>query len=56
MEDALSQPLTVAEIDENDAAVIASGIHPTDESDSLANVGLAEFVAMMSAHGKKFKG
>jgi methylmalonyl-CoA mutase cobalamin-binding subunit len=54
MEDTLRQALAVTEVDENDSAVVAGGIHPADERDGLADVGVAEFVAMMSAHGRKF--
>jgi hypothetical protein len=36
--------------------VVAGGIHPADERDGLIDVGVAEFVAMMSAHvGKELK-
>jgi hypothetical protein len=33
--------------------VIAGGVHPADECDGLADVGLAEFVAVVGTHGEK---
>jgi hypothetical protein len=53
MEHALREPLAVAEVDEDHAAVVAGGIDPTNQGDGLAGMGLAEFVAVMGAHGWK---
>ena len=53
---ALSHALAVTKIDENHPTLVAGRIDPTDELDSLADVGFAEFVAMMSAHFRKLRG
>ena len=53
MKHALGEPLSVAKINEDDTAVVAGGIDPSDERDSFADVGFADFVAMMGAHGLK---
>ena len=37
-------------VDEDDAAMVAGRVHPADERDGLADVILAEFVAVMCAH------
>ena len=50
-EDALGEALAVAEVDEDDAAVVAGGIDPADERDGLADVVGAEFVAVVGAVG-----
>ena len=50
-EDDLGHALAVAQIDENDPAVVAHGIHPAGKRDGLADVGGAEFVAVVRAHG-----
>jgi hypothetical protein len=55
VEHALGQTLTVAQVDENDAAVVARGVHPTDERDRLIDMGFAEFVAMMGTHKENLK-
>ena len=54
VEDALGQSFTVTQIDENNSTMVASGIHPADERDGLIDVGITEFVAMMSTHVRKF--
>jgi hypothetical protein len=33
--------------------VVTGGIHPTDQRDGLADVGITEFVAMVGSHGGK---
>ena len=48
-EDNLCHPFPVAQIDEDDAGVVAIGIHPTDKCDGLADVLFAQFVAMMGS-------
>src|SRR5581483_4856824 len=46
------QPFAVAQIDENDAAVIAARMHPAGERDGPANVRFAKRVAVSRAiHG-----
>ena len=52
MKHALGEALAVAKVDEDHAAMVAGGIHPTDEGDGLADVGLAEFVAVVGTHGR----
>ena len=52
-EHALGEALAVAQIDEDNPAVVAGGINPTDERDGLADVGFAELVAVVGAHGWK---
>ena len=37
-EHALRKPLAVTQVDEDHAAVVAGGIHPSDESDCFADV------------------
>ena len=50
--DDLGQAFTVAQVNENDAAVIAPRMHPAGEFDLLADVGGAQGVAVMGAiHG-----
>ena len=50
-EDNLGEALAVAEVDEDDATVVACRIHPSAELDALPDVGLADFVAMVGAVG-----
>ena len=50
MEYALRQSFAVPQVDEDHAAMVAGGVHPTDEGDSQVDVGVAEFVAMVGAH------
>ena len=50
-EDDLGDAVLVAEVGEDDAAVVASGVHPAGKGDREAGVGFAEFVAVMSAVG-----
>ena len=38
-------------IDEDDAVVVTFGVDPTDQGGGFADVGLAEFVAVVSAVG-----
>ena len=48
----LREPFAVAQIDENDAAMIALRMHPAGERDLLADIGGAKGVAMVRAiHG-----
>jgi hypothetical protein len=46
----LREPLAVTQVDKDDAAVVARGIHPTDQADGFADVGFFEFVAVVCAH------
>ena len=46
----LQQPLAVAQIDENDAAMVAAPMRPTGHRDDLPINGLADLAAIMSAH------
>ena len=51
-EDNLGQAFAIAEVDENDATVVAPGMDPAGEFDLLADIGGAESVAVMGAiHG-----
>ena len=51
-EDDLGDAFAVAQIDENDAAVVAAGIDPAGKGDGLADVIYAELMAEMGAvHG-----
>ena len=55
-EHALGHALAVAHVDEDDAVVVAIGIHPTDQRGGLADMLFAQFVAVVgavfgSAHG-----
>jgi hypothetical protein len=50
MKHALRETLAVTQVDKDDTAVVTGGIDPADQSDSLADVGLTEFVAMVGAH------
>ena len=54
VKDGLSEAFTVAEVDEDDAAVVASRLNPADEGDGVIDVGGAEFGAVMSSHEEKF--
>src|SRR5207253_10765355 len=49
IEDDLGDPLAVAEIDEDTAAVIAIARDPAEEDDLFALVGGAQFAAVMGA-------
>ena len=50
----LGDALAVAQVDEDDAAVVADGIHPAEQRDGRAEVGLGELGAVMGAvHGKR---
>src|SRR5690606_16452757 len=48
-EDALRHALAVAHVDENDAVVVPDGIDPPRQRGGAADVGFAEFVAMVGA-------
>ena len=51
-ENHLGQPLAVAQVDEDDAPVVAAGIDPAGERDGLADMFLAKLVAEVRAvHG-----
>ena len=55
-EDDLGDALAVAQVDENDAAVVAARIDPTGQRGGLAHVGGAELGAGMgtvAAHGRR---
>ena len=46
----LQQPLAVAQVDENDAAVVAPPMRPTGHRDDLADRRFADLTTIMSAH------
>ena len=57
MEDGLGESLAVAEVDEDDAAVVAVGVDPAGEGDVLADIGFAEDATGMGSaegHGESF--
>ncbi|CDH44149.1 hypothetical protein BN874_1520017 [Candidatus Contendobacter odensis Run_B_J11] len=47
----LHQTLTVAQVDENNATMIAAAMRPTTEGDSLIQQALGDLAAIMTAHG-----
>ena len=47
--DDLGQPLAIAQIDENNAAMIAAHMHPARELGGAADVRRAQLIAMMGA-------
>ena len=49
IEHRLGASLTIAKIDEEDAAEIAAGVNPADEGDGLPGVLRPEFIAMLRA-------
>ena len=49
--DDLREPVVVAEVHEEDAAMVAKAEHPAREPDGLSRVGGPEFVASMGAIG-----
>jgi len=49
IEDELRETVAVAEVDKNEAAVIAVGMDPTGEFDGLADVGFAKLAAGVRA-------
>ena len=51
-EHTLRQTLAVTQVDKDDAAVVARGIHPTDQADGFADVVFFEFVAVVCSHGR----
>ena len=51
MDHDLRDAVVVAEVDEEDAAVVAEAEHPAGEADGLAGVLLAELVAGVCAIG-----
>ena len=46
----LQQALAVAQIDENDAAVIAAAMGPAGDGDDLADQRFADLTAIVGAH------
>ena len=48
-ENHLGQALAIAQVDKNNATVIAPNMDPTGEHRGLADVALAEFVAMVGS-------
>ena len=54
VDDDLRKAVVVAEVDEEDSAVVAEAEHPAREPDSLARVSGAEFVACVRAIGMHF--
>ena len=46
----LGQPVAVAQVNEDDAAVVAHGVHPAAEGHALADVGGPEFAAGVGSH------
>ena len=46
----LQQPLAVAQVDEDDAAVVAAAMGPAGHRDDLADRGFADLAAIVSAH------
>jgi hypothetical protein len=52
--DHLGQTFTIAQIDKDDAAMIARPVHPSSQRDLLADIGCSKRIAMMgSIHGAK---
>ena len=49
----LQQPLAVAQVDEDDAAVVAAAVGPASHGDHLAYQGFADLPAIVSAHKLK---
>jgi len=49
--DDLHQALAVAQIDENDAAVVAATMHPAAQADGLAEQSLGSEAAVVGSHG-----
>ena len=47
--DDLRQTFAIAQVDEDDAAMVAPRIHPAGERDGLVDVGFTELVAVMGA-------
>jgi len=45
--DDLHQALAIAQIDENNAAVIAQSVHPASKRDRFANVAFAKLITLM---------
>ena len=50
IEDHLQQALAIAQIDENDAAVVAAAMHPAGDRDLLSDQLLVDVSAVMRAH------
>ena len=46
----LQQSLAVAQVDEDDAAMVTAAMGPSGDGNHLANQGLADVSAIMSAH------
>ncbi len=51
MDDDLRQAVMVAQVDEEDAAMVAQAVHPARKADGLAGVGGAQLVARMRTIG-----
>ena len=47
--DDLGQAVMVAQVDEQQAAMVAHAVHPARQADGLADIGFAEFGAVMAA-------
>ena len=59
MDDHLGAAVVVAQVDEEDAAVVALVVDPAGEADLLSGVFGTQFVASMGAigmHGRGFRG
>jgi hypothetical protein len=55
-EDDLGEALTIPQVHEDDAAVVAGGVDPTGEGDGLADVFGAELGAVVGAVGVRDHG
>jgi hypothetical protein len=49
VEDQLRQPISVAQVDEDEIAVVAIGMDPTGQANGAVNVNLAELAAGVRA-------
>ena len=49
--DHLDQAAAVAQVDKDDATVVATAIHPAAEFNGLVDMGGVDFTAIMAAHG-----
>ena len=52
VEDDLSEAFSITQVDEKNAAVVANGVNPANESSSRASVRFTELRAVMSAFHK----
>jgi len=48
----LKEPRSVAQVDEDDAAVVAPAVHPAGHLERAARQGFADFAAIVGAHGR----